>query len=262
MRSRPSDTMLYFPSVGYGGRVAVGEQGKEDLASICDVLNSSQHRELRGRLRKLMTEWRSSGPNLQRMMAERENRPLFKAMSAALCVKWTPTNDGRAQFIVVSNYESLAKEFGDDRISQNGPSGEWEPTPEAESWVLFSLFLLNPECDQLAGPCGRCDRYYVKKRSSQKIYCSRRCGNAATAVARTSQRLKTEHKDKMQRASLAIREWNALKTRPAVDWKAWLHKRLPDVSSKFVTRWVNKGKLPRPKDDAQTKIRNKQIGRG
>jgi hypothetical protein len=254
--------MLYLPSVGYGGRVAVGEQGKEDLVGICDVLNSSQRPELRDRLRKFMTEWRSTGPNLEQMMVERKNRSLSNALRVALSVTWTPTSEGRARFNVIANYKALADEFGDDRISQHGPSGEWEPTPEAESWVLFSLFVLNPKCDQLAGPCARCDRYYVKKRSSQKIYCSRRCGNAATAVARTSQRLKDERKDKLRRATLAIREWNALKTQPTLSWKDWLHRRLPDVSSKFVTRWVNKGKLPRPKDDAQTKIRNKQIGRG
>ena len=66
--------------------------------------------------------------------------------------------------------------------------------------TLFHLLTVIPRCDKIAGPCPRCDRYYIKKRASQTVYCSRRCGNAATAVARTRERIASERRDKLARA--------------------------------------------------------------
>ena len=65
---------------------------------------------------------------------------------------------------------------------------EVEKRAELLAALLFHVGTLNPEWHKLAGPCARCGRYYLKKRASQKVYCSRRCGNAATAIERTRER--------------------------------------------------------------------------
>jgi hypothetical protein len=145
----------------------------------------------------------------------------------------------------------LEKMFG-GRIFREKPDGTPRLIPEAEAWRHFVVFTLNPHCEELAGPCARCGNYYVKKRALQKVYCSRRCGQASTAVARTRARLQTEHEEKMRRVESIIRRWNALKRRPALDWKHWLGERAPDISAKFVTRWTNKGKLPHPAEHSDT----------
>ena len=79
------------------------------------------------------------------------------------------------------------------------------------------------------------------------MYCSRRCGNAATAVVRTRAKLDEEHKKKMLLAKALIRKWNALKGRSGLVWKEWLRKQEPSITDKFVTRRVNTGELPEPK---------------
>jgi hypothetical protein len=116
-----------------------------------------------------------------------------------------------------------------------------------ESWVEFGFFTLNPYCEELAGPCKRCDNYYVKKRPNHDVYCSSRCGYAATAVARTAEKVKAEREQKKVRAKVLIRKWNTLKDRSGLVWKVWLKEHDPSITDKFVTRWVNMGELPEPK---------------
>ena len=68
---------------------------------------------------------------------------------------------------------------------------------------------------------------------SQKVYCSRRCGNAATAVARTRARIKNERKDKLTRAKAAIKEWRNAKTQEY--WKRWVSQKT-GIDLRFLTR--------------------------
>ena len=110
--------------------------------------------------------------------------------------------------------------------------------------ILFHFLTLNPHCEKLAGPCARCESYYVKKRASQKVYCSRRCGNAATAVIRTREKLAAERADKLRRATAAARKWTT--TRTSLDWKRWVSDMEPDITPKFLTRAVNQGVLKPP----------------
>ena len=110
--------------------------------------------------------------------------------------------------------------------------------------MRFHVGTLNPEWDKLAGPCARCGNYYMKKRASQKVYCSRRCGNAATAVVRTRERLDKEHVDKLRRTQAAMQKWSTARTKD--DWKVFVSKREPGITPKFLTRAVNKGELKPP----------------
>ena len=242
-------TMPYLPTVAFAfgeGGVALGEQRKEDLERFCELLNSTEQPELKEHLRQLVKAWQESGPNLIKMM---DPMPLkaYESMESLFTTMWSPTGSGRATLWVMPDDRQLERLFGGKEIFKNEPDGTRKLIPEAEAWVEFGFFTLNPHCEELAGPCARCGNYYVKKRATQKVYCSRRCGQAATAVVRTGERLKAEHKDKIRRARAVIREWNTLKTRPALEWKVWLKKREPDITQKFVTRWANKNKLPKPK---------------
>lgn len=239
MPRKQSSTLIYLPSVAYRGSIAAGDQGKEELETFCGALNSTEHPELRESLRRLIGRWQASGPNLGKMMYE--DPSLLERVRLSCRAGWTPTYDGRAILILMPDYVQ-----GMERKHKKGEDGIWRPTAEAQALVLFHFFTLNTHCEKLAGPCARCGNYYVKKRSSQKVYCSRRCGNASTAVARTRERLKTQHEDKIRRAKAVIREWNALKIRSTLDWKEWLHARKSDITAKFVTRAVNRGELKSP----------------
>jgi hypothetical protein len=172
---------------------------------------------------------------------------LMQSVQLSCEARWTPQDNGRALLLLMPDYRSLESVLGRDRVFEQQPDGRWTVKPEAEALTLFHLFTLNPDCKELAGPCPQCGNYYVKKRASQKVYCSRRCGNAATAVDRTRAKSKAEHKDKMRRAKSVIQIWNGLENRSTLDWKEWLNKHAKGISPKFVTRWVNKKELPRPK---------------
>jgi hypothetical protein len=98
---------------------------------------------------------------------------------------------------------------------------------------MFGTLVTNPLCEKLAGPCARCGNYFIKKRESQKVYCSRRCGNAATAVARTRERIKAEHDKKMERVKAAREQWGRAKTQQ--DWKRWVSQKT-GIDLRFITR--------------------------
>jgi hypothetical protein len=114
------------------------------------------------------------------------------------------------------------------------------------AWNWFNLLTINPYWERLGGPCARCGRYYVKKRASQNVYCSRRCGNAATAVVRTRERIASERRDKLSRAKAAMKKWKPAATRQ--DWKHWVAKQT-GIDPRFLTRAVTKGDLVSPKQE-------------
>ena len=247
-------SMPYLPTVAFeigthrGTRhIALGEQRKEDLERFCELLNSAEQPELREHLRKLVKAWQESGPNLEKMTWE-SHEHLYDYLGT-LCsrVFWMPTTGGRAMLYVIPNYNRLEELIGRERVNREKPDGTWMLNPEAEAWAEFGFFTLNPHCEELAGPCARCGNYYVKKRASQKVYCSRSCGNAATAVIRTAAKVKAERDEKMIRAKALIRKWNTLKGRSGLVWKEWLRKQEPSITDKFVTRRVNMRELPKPK---------------
>jgi hypothetical protein len=110
----------------------------------------------------------------------------------------------------------------------------------------FVELIKNPECDKFAGPCARktCGKYYIKKRASQKVYCSRTCGNETTAAARTKMKWDAQHAKKLKLAKRAMREWFRSKT--SEPFQGWAEKHYPGLTKKFLTRAINKKDLPRP----------------
>jgi hypothetical protein len=239
-----------FPKIdpGTGKRWSLADQGKAALNEICDSLNSKTRRELRFRLRAWVQAWQASGPNLERMTKDFAERDRF-ALTVALRTHWHQTSGAGAELLLLPDYPTMAEFLGEERVWLNGPPGEsnsWEPTPEARAMMLFHLLTINPLCEKLAGPCPRCDRYYVKKRASQKVYCSRRCGNAATAVERTRERIAGERGEKLARARAAIKKWKATATQQ--DWKVWVASKT-GIDQRFLTRAITKGDLVPPKQE-------------
>jgi hypothetical protein len=126
-----------------------------------------------------------------------------------------------------------------------GEKGKPYLTAWDDALDLFVQLMTNPARDKFAGPCERCRKYYIKKRASQKKYCSRTCGNAATAVIRTREKWDAEHAEKLNRARKAAHQW--ARSKSADPWKEYVHTKHDDISPKFLTRAVNKNELSEPK---------------
>ena len=108
----------------------------------------------------------------------------------------------------------------------------------------FLALITNPDHHKFAGPCARCGHYYVMKRASQNKYCSRTCGNAATAIARTREKWNEERGKRLTQAEGAMRKWSRLKTTES--FQVWAEKRYPGLTKKFLTRAINNEELPEP----------------
>src|SRR6516162_1788356 len=212
---------------------------RSDLDRIVQVLNEKQKGQ-DGQdeptpdalaLIRLMDQLKNCDGNLQKMM---NGEGLLRHNVETACFgRWVPSKTGRAlaHLKLIPSPQTLV---------------DWSP-PEVFAAMLFQVWTLNPEWNKLAGPCARCGNYYIKKRASQKVYCSRRCGNITTAVARTRERLATAHAGKLRRAQIAMQKWTTARTKH--NWKVFVSKRQSDITPKFLTRAVNKGELVPPKQE-------------
>ena len=200
---------------------------RRDLDHIVETLNqkprggTSPYAEA---LIRLMERLKGCGGNLKKMM---DGDPELAEAVAEVCVtRWMPSTTGRAYLVLQPSWEHILKR-------ELTPKQVDRMRPARYAALLFHVGTLNPEWDKLAGPCARCGRYYLKKRASQKVYCSRRCGNAATAVERTRGRIKAERRDKIDRAKTAMKEWKRAKT--LQDWKRWVSQKT-GIDLRFLTR--------------------------
>ena len=184
-------------------------------------------RETPAELRKIVNAWLACGPDFERFRQQHSkiwedvNRYWQKTPTALVAAE---VGGGAAI--------ALCAEPGRD--------------PYEEALRFFVWLITNRDCGKLAGPCARCGAYYIKKRALQKVYCSRKCGNAATATVRTRERQQEQHEDKLRQAAKAAREWSETKTK--LDWKQWVARRCKksSITPKFLTRAVNKGELRVP----------------
>jgi len=214
----------------------------DDLEFICAVLNKTEEAEgTSHKLAQLVTEWQKSGPNLAKMMPA--NLQLWRTLANSCHATWTITETGGAY--VNLEHGSAPPKSGHSRTSAE--------EKEAKAVMLFYLLTLGP-WEKLGGPCPRCGKYFIKKRTNHNIYCGRRCGSLASAKVSTRKKLDEDLAGKVLRARTAIQEWDALKRHPAIDWKQWVHKRKPDITPKWLTRAVNdyeKYKLGPPKKEGR-----------
>ena len=247
MKRKEQTLLNLFPKIdpGTGKRWPLADQGKAALNEICGALNSEANPGLRMWLRAWVADWRASGPNLKKLFKSLPE-PQRTALPVAMRTIWGPTDGEKAELLFVPDTLELEGLFGEKRVWVKRPDDKRKLTPEVEALCLFHLLTVTPGCEKIAGPCPRCDRYYIKKRASQNVYCSRRCGNAATAVARTRERIASERRGKLARASAAMRKWESVATRQ--DWKHWVAKKT-GIDPRFLTRAVTKGDLVPPKKE-------------
>lgn len=181
------------------------------LQGVCDVLNVEKDKERGQEFVELLREW-------------------MNASSLAAMLREHPDLEQDLRLSVQPFFEpSKKRKFGVYRVTSELP----DESPRSFAMWMFAQLVTNLECEKLAGPCARCGNYYIKKRASQKVYCQRKCGNAATAIARTRKRIQDERKDKLLRAKAAIREWRSAK--PKEDWKKWVVERAK-LDPRFLTR--------------------------
>lgn len=246
MNQRNKTPLHSYPKIDptTGKRWALEDQDKAALNEICGALNSEANSELKLHLRTWVKAWQASGPNLKKLCGSLPN-PQRMALMWAMSILWNPTDGAMAELLFVPGPE-LERLLGEKRVWQKGPDGKRKLTGEAEAMCLFQQLTVNPLWGGLAGPCPRCDRYYIKKRTSQTTYCSRRCGNAATAVARTRERIASERADKLARARAAMKRWKPTAARQ--DWKRWVSSKT-GIDLRFLTRAVTKGDLVPPKQE-------------
>ena len=192
-----------------------------DLQNLVSELNRAEENGLAPlalELRKIVSAWMDSGPNLVEFHFA--NLPLWHEAMKAFRPSLVPTKSGCARILFTANA---------------GPPGALTSLGKAGvrfyALCLFNSLIVNPLWQKLAGPCPRCNRYYIKKRKSQKVYCSRRCGNTSTAIARTGKQRQDARKDDLKSARKAIR-----KLKPTREgWKEVVSKET-GLTVKWLTR--------------------------
>jgi len=194
---------------------------KAKLQGIRDQVNRVKDTERGRELVELLNAWMSA-PSLDAL--RRDNRGLMQELEDT----HRSVADYSNKHVVHRSYREHPRDIGD---------------PHSFAIWVFGNLIDNPLNEKFKGPCARCGNYFIKRRASQNVYCSRRCGNQATAVARNRERIEEERNDKLLRARAALREWRSATTRE--DWKHWVAKR-SGVDQRFLTRAANLGDLVPP----------------
>lgn len=210
------------------------------MESVLAVLNGDAPKlqTVRKMLGWLVTEWENAGRNLQRMVKSnwrRYGRELDWTLHNALRLNIAL---GRAATVFIDSPTVLRAALG--RMTDQDHM--------RLARELFALLVIDARWSRLGGPCDRCGRYYIKKRTDQKRYCGRRCAHLASAVSSTRRRLDAEKAEKLRRAIQAAKNWRTARTQ--LGWKEWVSRTEPGITPKFLTRAVTNNELeaPTPKE--------------
>lgn len=174
-------------------------------------------------LRRLLEAWSASGPNLQKLFTQypeierrtKYGETIFLATKSGRGhLEWTPNPIG-------ANRSSAKREVLED----------------------FMMLIANPRWELLGGPCARCGDYFLKHTKRQKVYCSRICSSAATAIPAMKRKRQEEQTRKIRSAQQCISEWGMTKRR--LGWKEWVSNET-GYTTRWITRAVNRGALRPP----------------
>ncbi len=191
------------------------------------------YRPTQRELRRLVEAWRSSGPNVEKLL--QSDSVLAKAaqkFSAGLI----PTKGPTARLFYLPVSESL------------DPA---DPTTTALG--LFLDFLLNPFNTQLGGPCLKCGKYFVKENRRHRVYCSKRCGLRHTALEVNRKRRADDHAAKLRIVRDSILRWT--RSRTQMDWKDWVLLETR-ISKNWLTRRLKSGELSEPVKEVSARSRS------
>jgi len=204
-------------------------------------------------LRGIVKQWQDSGPNLWKLFGA--NPGLWAETQSAFRPSLVPTKSGNANMRLLDNAGAPGVMVSLGKIGIR-----------FYAVVLFNALTLNPQWRKLAGPCPRCGNYYINKKASHKVYCSRTCGKYVTAIRSSKKSRDEAHKRRIDWANEGIADW-LLRSR-CEGWKSWVvqyvnrqeskwakkRKNTPDlVTQKSLTRWVNAREIQQPLPDRKGK---------
>lgn len=198
---------------------ALNRPGLDFLEFICEELNNEKY-DWVPELRRVLTLWQQSGPNLKAMLAA--DPRLAQKLQKAYRTVYVPTEQGGAYSI---------------------PNPPLERDAASKALWRFIWITLSPEWQRLR-LCPKCGKFFIRRTAKPSIYCSPRCASLASATRAIVNARKEEHADKLKKAGEAIDQWKT--TRTKMPWKEWVARRYPDITAKFLTRAVNSGELQPP----------------
>jgi hypothetical protein len=178
-------------------------------------------------LRRLVRGWMESGPDLIKMF---KKEPELERQIRYGRTRFYPVHDGRGYL---------------DWISEI--TGDPQPRYKDQALRDFLMLITNPQWELLGGPCARCGDFFLKKTRRPRVYCTRKCSSAITAVQAVNQHRKKKHAEKIEIAQRAIGKYSEKKRRLA--WKEWVSNQT-GYTKRWITRAVNKGDLRSPDDPA------------
>ena len=227
----------------------VSEDPEQALADVVRVLNEgfSDKREVfkeaHSNLMRLVEEFQAAGgptntdpyPTLLRMVFPR-GCPSLHNMGKRCQVTIAPAGSGA--YYSINYVGELGK-----------PLSSWDLAALQFIRLITSNFAVG---GKFAGPCARCGKYYIKKKQSQKVYCSRTCGNQATALKRTKEKWDEARKQRLDQAKKAARHYRRAETDE--QFQSWAVKRYAGLTKRFLTRALNNHEIPEP-----TRIRSQRV---
>ena len=210
----PDDLEGFKEAINYEGSWVPG-RGRDSVKGV-----AKDYRPVHRELRRLLTAWRDSGPNISKLaIAE----PFLTRRFAAQLI---PNPSRFAQMAYFT-----------------APGDIEQAEPVAIAQGLFMNFLLNQDNERLGGPCRHCDKYYVMKTKRQDVYCSKQCGQKHTSQAAIRKYRRVQHAKKLEKANRYAARW--AKTKTSKDWKDWINRETL-ISKNFLTRAVRNGELLEP----------------
>lgn len=195
----------------------------------------------RSEMRRLFEAWRSSGPDIDKLL---RSHPELR--------EYLYRSDGVPVWRAIPLPLGTGIRIAVEPLTPNLPKNR-EEFIQDEARLMFMRFLMNPLRDQILGPCARknCGRYFRRRRKADTKYCSRECAQLQAGANSADKRRETEHKEKLKRAKESIRRW--VRTRTNLDWKTFVHQQEPDITAKFLTRAVTNEHLQTPTKSPQRK---------
>jgi hypothetical protein len=183
--------------------------------------------EMQIELNRLVNLWLKSGPNVRKMF-RREPKLTRRAQKGKTVFYPLPGGRGYLEWMPVSAETAVI-------------------SPQDQALEYFMTLITNPLWEMLCGPCRTCKDFYLKKTNRPRVYCSKKCSSAGTAVPAVNRRREQERDQKIRRAQDAICEWGKVKRRLAL--KDWVITRT-GYTSRWVTRALNSGSLRFPDSNA------------
>jgi hypothetical protein len=217
----------------------IGKDSQRSLGHVVKALNEATRTCAHSKLLHLVTVLMKSG-DLQKVCAD--DPVLNKILRSAIRVGYRPSSSAGATLELMPEIFSDPRDYADmlKRYYHRRSPKEAQSLlrAEREDYLLFLALTLG-DWQHLGGPCGRCGRWYIKKRISQKTYCQRRCATAATAIATTKQQRKLAHARLLEQAQRALQRW---RPNTRLDPKGFA-SRETGLTRKWLTRAINRGEL-------------------